>query len=537
MKKRLILYGFLILFLALTLTLVNDTLARFSSAYAQIDLLADIRHEIVASYVEEPDQTDMIEAAVRGMVDSLDDPYTVFLSPEEIDIFEKHVHGSFSGIGAVVHIDKKQNRLGIISPLEDSPAWESGVLAGDIVLAIDGEDTKGLNINECVNRLTGPVGTQVTIKVRHPSDADEMITITRAQINIQTVKGFRRDADQRWDYMFDPAHRVAYMRITHFTDHTANAVREALDQIVAAEARGLIIDVRFNAGGLLPSVVTIADMFLAEGQRIVSVKGRAVAEKIYQATNEGTIPDIPIVILANESSASAAEILTGALADNGRAQFIGMRTFGKGSVQQYKSLGDNRDQIHGALKITNAYYYLPNGRNIHKRDDDEPWGVDPDEGFVVIMSAEQVGTMIKARRESEVLKPREQAVDTPAITEAFLAETLADLQLAAAWKALVGKLDTGDWPTVGASGREHLIRQAQREKLKRHRDRLQELLEGVEQDLVDLDLPDSEVEAEDTTEASDRNGIEPNGGMAPGKPDHDAIPVEQAVPTGDDTQP
>ncbi len=280
MKKRLYIILFVTLLVAVTLTVVNDTLARFSSAYAQIDLLADIRHEIVASYVEEPDQTDMIEAAVRGMIDSLDDPYTVFLSPDEIDTFEKHVHGSFSGIGAVVHIDKDQGRLGIVSPLEDSPAWEAGVQAGDIVLEIDGEDTKGLNINECVNRLTGPVGTEVTIKVRHPSEEEESITITRAQINIQTVKGFRRDADQHWDFMFDPAHGIAYLRITHFTDHTADAVREALDQILAAGAKGLILDVRFNAGGLLPSVVQIAVMFLPAGLVIVSVMGRAVSVNV-----------------------------------------------------------------------------------------------------------------------------------------------------------------------------------------------------------------------------------------------------------------
>lgn len=490
MKKRFFLLFVLAILVATTLALVNTALARFSDAYAQIDLLADIRHEIVATFVETPDQTAMIEAAVRGMVESLDDPYTVFLSPDEIDTFEKHVRGSFSGIGAVVHIEKTHERLGIVSPLEDSPAWEAGVLAGDLVLEIDGEDTKGLNINECVNRLTGPVGTEVTIKVRHPSDEEELITITRAQINIQTVKGFRRDADHHWDHMLDPAHGVAYLRITHFTDHTAEAVRTALEQILAAEAKGLILDVRFNAGGLLPSVVAIADMFLAAGETIVSVKGRAVAEKVYRASGKEMTMDLPIVILANERSASAAEILTGALADNGRARFIGMRTFGKGSVQQYKSLGDNRDQIHGALKITNAYYYLPSGRNIHKRDDEPLWGVDPEEGFVVPMSPEQVKTMIETRRESDVLKHQDEVAEVAPVTGEFLETTLSDRQLAAAWRAIVGRLASDSWPAVGESGSEQLVLAAERDKLKRRRDFFREQLELAEEELEELGMPD-----------------------------------------------
>ena len=474
------------------------------SVFDQIDLLVDVRHEIVSNYVEEPDEKKMVEIAVRGMVASLGDRYTVFLTPEELEPFDKQIRGSFSGIGA--EIDLHDNRLRIVSPLEDSPAWQSGVMAGDMVLEIDGETTEGITIAEAVKRLTGPEGTTVVIKVRHESGQEADITITRAQINVQTVRGFRRDADNHWDYMLDPVHGVGYLRVTQFTQKTADGVGQALDQLAAQGARGLILDLRFNPGGLLESAAAVSDFFLDAGKRIVSVKGRVVSERVMTATDKTTIAPIPLVVLANEASASASEIVTGALSDNERAVFIGTRTFGKGSVQQVKMLETGL----GALKMTHAYYYLPNGRNIHRRKDDEVWGVDPADGFCVSMTAQEVKKMIEVRRDSNLLRAEGQgeSVGVPGdITPEWIEAEMADLQLAAGLRAVGGKLETGDWPAVGASGADELVRLSRRENLKRQRDMLTERLDLVNDELAKLDLPEvDQGEAGEVEELSHADG-------------------------------
>lgn len=468
----------------LVVALATLAIVRFApavSVFNQLDLLVDIRHEILSQYVEEPRQDEMIRAAVRGMVESLDDPYTVYISPEELEPFDRAVRGSFSGIGA--EVDIFENRLRIVTPLEDSPAWKSGVMAGDIVLEIDGQSTEGLKITECVKRLTGEEGTNVTLRVRHESGEEATITITRARINIQTVRGLLRDAAGKWDFMLDDERKVGYVRITQFTDKTATDVEAAVRSLIDAGARGLILDMRFNPGGLLESAVAVSDLFLDEGKTIVSVRGRKVPEQTQTARGEGTIADLPIVVLANEASASAAEIVTGALADNDRALFIGTRTFGKGSVQQVRMLEGNA----GAIKITNAYYYLPSGRNIHRREDADVWGVDPKDGYYVPMTPEARKAMLEARRSSDVLRPGGSANGNAAITAPWIREHLRDPQLAAAVEAMNGKLDAGDWPRVGEDTSGQLLLEAQRQTLRVQRDLLEERIDRINRQLARLD--------------------------------------------------
>lgn len=484
MSKRAIAGVFALTGLATLFWVVPGSLARPGyDVFDQIDLLVDVRHEIVRHYVEQPDERKMIEQAVRAMVGALDDRYTVFLTAQELDPFDKQVRGSFSGIGA--EIDIHRERLRIVSPLEDSPAWNAGVMAGDIVLEIDGESTEGISITDAVSKLTGPEGTQVVIRVRHESGDEEVIAVTRARINVQTVRGIRRDSDNHWDYMLDDANRIGYIRITQFTGTTAQSVEEALQLLGQEQMQGLILDLRFNPGGLLESAVAVADLFLEAGQKIVSVKGRTVAQRVHESSRPDTIDGLPIVVLANEASASAAEIVTGALADNKRAKFIGSRTFGKGSVQQVKMLENGS----GALKITHAYYYLPAGRNIHRREGQEVWGVDPDDGFYVPMTAQQVKQMIEVRRDSGMLRAG-SLQDLPAVTPQWIQEEMADLQLAAGLRALLGRIAHDTWPAVGESGAEQLVRQNMRDNLIRQRDLLNERLELVRQELAKLDDQD-----------------------------------------------
>ncbi len=459
-----------------------NTLAFRKSAFNELGLLAALRHELVEGYVTEPDTDAMIKSAVQGMIDSLGDPYTNYLTDEDLKQFDKHVRGSFSGIGAEVITDPDLRRVKIVSPLEESPAWKAGIMAGDIILTIDGTDTEGMKISEAVERLTGPEGTNVTVRVRHESGDEATITITRAVINISTVKGLRRGDGQHWDWLIDPKLGIGYVRLTQFSERTAAELRTAVNAMKAQNLRGLIIDVRFNPGGLLESAVEISDMFLPAGKTIVSVRGRRVPEQVERSTDEGTLFDGPLVILANGSSASASEILAGALKDNDRARFIGERTFGKGSVQQLHLLEEG-----GALKITNAYYYIPSGQKIHRVKDHETWGVDPQAGFYVAMSPQQTMDMIKARRESDVLRNQADASSAVPITAELLRDQLHDTQLAAALTAMAGKITNGDWPQVGTDGGPEVRLHARRDNLARQRELINERLGEIDEELQKID--------------------------------------------------
>lgn len=476
---------FLFFSLALAAAIAVPVLARQASVFNQLDLLVDVRHQIVSEYVEEPNQEVMIQNAVRGMVDALNDDYTLYIPPEELKDFDKSIRGTFSGIGA--EVDIHENRLRIVSPLEESPAWKAGIMAGDIILDIDGTSTLNMTITDAISRLTGQEGTPVKLRVRHDTGEETVLNITRARINVATVKGIRRNGESKWDFMLDEANGVGYIRISQFTEGTAHDVRAALDSLIARNARGVILDMRFNPGGLLESAVEISDMFLDADKRIVSIKGRVVPERVEMSKQEGTIPPLPIVVLANEGSASASEVVAGALSDNSRALFVGTRTFGKGSVQQIMMLDDGQ----GALKITNAYYYLPNGRNIHRREGKDTWGVDPSEGCYVPMTPEAMKKMIEVRRAGDVLKKMDQAAmakDT--VTPDWINANLADPQLAAGLQAILGKLATNEWPKVGQPNADMLARQTRHDNLVRQRNLLNQRLEEIEKAINKLDSPD-----------------------------------------------
>ncbi|MEO0587584.1 MAG: S41 family peptidase, partial [Planctomycetota bacterium] len=308
---------------------------------------------------------------------------------------------------------------------------------------------------------------------------------------VQTVRGFRRDADQRFDFMLDDANRIGYVRLTSFSQKTVNELTEAIEALNEQEMRGLIIDVRFDPGGLLNAAVSISDMFLDKGQRIVSIEGRRTPERVFDASSRMLVdPSVEVVILANEASASASEILAGALSENERALFVGTRTFGKGSVQNVKML----DAAHGAIKLTNAYYYLPSGRNIHRRADADEWGVDPSPGSYVLMTPDEVSEMVRARRDRDAV--RERAASDSAVTPEWVDEQLKDPQLAAALTAVLGKLETGEWPTVGEDGADELARLSQLASLERRRESLVEALDALDERIATLAAGEDEQQVE-----------------------------------------
>ncbi len=478
----------LVLLMLLVGVCLGQAIAKISNAYDFFDTLVDVRAEIVRHYVDEPDQKKMLEGSIHGMIETLADPYTDYFNPEALEAFDKQTRGSFSGIGAEISV--QDGNLTIVSPIDDSPAYKAGIVPGDIIQEIDGKTTivtvngvtGPMSSDEAVKKITGPEGTQVTLKIRHATGEIATYTITRAHIQIQTIKGFRRDAANKWDYMLDDQAKVGYVRLAQFSEPTADELKVAIDQLKKQGMKGMILDLRFDPGGLLPQAIRISDMFLSKGV-IVSTEGRNSPKRVWEATTAEDVGDFPMIVIVNEASASASEILSGALKDNNRAIILGTRSFGKGSVQQVLQLPNQG----GAVKVTTAHYYLPSGRNIHRKEGSETWGVDPNDGFYVPMSYEQIRDMAKLRHESDVLKPQGPGEKPERVTPEILTKKLSDLQLAAALKAMLIRLDKGEWQAVGESNATLMSNVTERAALESRRTAMMDGLDKINQKLKELD--------------------------------------------------
>lgn len=393
-----------------------DTVSRHKSFYKVFSPLADIRAQIHKNYVEPVEDDKLLTGAIRGMLKQLD-PFSEYIPMDQLEAFDQRTTGVVHGIG--VFLGERNSVLTVISPLEDSPAFKAGIMPGDQILRIDGVLTDAMTLPEAASRISGECGTTVTLKVRHElTETVEQLTVRRDTVRIHSVKGYVRHDNGHWDYMIDKDNDIAYVRITDFQRGPGNAgTAEELDkafrQMRNRSLKGLVIDLRFNPGGLLQSAVDVANRFLDEGV-IVSTKGRYAQEVTWPATPEDTYkPDVPLVVLVNQYTASAAEILAGALRDHQRATIIGVRTFGKGSVQTLRPLAKS----YGAIKLTTAHYYLPSGRNIHRnrRYDPTPdanassqpsettatWGVDPN--IRVVLTDEEIIAIRRSRRDTDAL--------------------------------------------------------------------------------------------------------------------------------------
>lgn len=343
-------------------------------------LFVDALENVDRSYVKEIDRRQLVEAAINGMLDSLD-PYSNFIGPQDFQQFNRSTVGKFGGIG--VQISLRDGSLKVVSPLVGTPAYEAGILAGDLIEKINGQPTKGLALDQVVDLLTGPAGTEVTLTIRHApyTGAEKEVTLKRAVINIESVMGDTHGEDNQWDFMVDKENKIGYVRITSFIPSTKADLQAAIDGLIKQGMKGLIIDLRYNPGGLLSSAIEVSDLFIKEGL-IVKTKGRNTIDKPFYAKEEGTYSDFPIAVLVNGFSASASEIVSACLQDHKRAVIVGERTWGKGSVQNVIELeGGN-----SALKLTTAGYHRPSGHNIHRFKDsteEDEWGVKPNEGFEV----------------------------------------------------------------------------------------------------------------------------------------------------------
>ncbi|MFK7884298.1 MAG: S41 family peptidase [Phycisphaerales bacterium] len=432
----------------LAITAVGSTIAVATNTkrdiYSFFDPIVDIRALLEAHYVEDLDEKALQEGAIRGMLETLDDPYTVYVPPKDTAEFAKDLTGEYVGIGAEVGM--RDGWFTILTPLDDSPAWRAGVMADDRVVAIDGESTEGWDTDQCISRLMGEPQTNVTITVERADTSTTDITITRSPIHVNPVKGFaRNDGGQgNWRYLLDESHSIAYVRLSQFTPDSAEELNAAINDATRAaggELGGLILDLRFNPGGVLEQAVRMADMFLDDGV-IVSTEGRTSRERVERADSPGTLPEFPMVVLVNGQSASASEILSGALSDQDRAVVLGTRTFGKGLVQTVRGLPGNA----GVLKMTEQRYALPSGRLIQREDDSTTWGVDPTPGYFYPLTDEQTRDMLAARRQQEIIALDEEPA---AIGADAIVERLADPQLTAALGVLRHRIDTGRTQPIG----------------------------------------------------------------------------------------
>ena len=339
--------------------MVTTVTAQDNSAkktYEYLDLFGDIFERVRSSYVEEVDEQELIEAAIEGMLSSLD-PHSSYLPPQNFEDMREQTKGEFGGLG--IEVTMENGFVKVVAPIDDTPAAKAGLEAGDFVTHIDGESVLGLSLSDAVDKMRGPVGSDIVISIsREGAEEPFDVTITRDVIKIRAVRA-RAEGD------------VAVLRITTFNEQTfdnlESSIEKMKEEIGEDKLQGYVVDLRNNPGGLLSQAIAVSDAFLDTGE-IVSTRGRDLNEADRVNAREGDLTDgKPIVVLINEGSASASEIVAGALQDQRRAIVLGAKSFGKGSVQTVMRLGDK-----GAMKLTTARYFTPSGRSI------QALGIEPD---------------------------------------------------------------------------------------------------------------------------------------------------------------
>lgn len=327
------------------------------AAYEELELLGEAIMHIRRHYVEEVTFSEIFDGALKGMFSNLD-PHSAFLDEDALREMEDDTKGHFGGIG--IQIGFRDGMLSVIAPMEGTPAFRAGLAAGDRIIEIDGEKTLNMSLRDAVNLLRGPKGTEVTVRLmRQGRDESWEVTIVRDVIDVASVKGAR---------IIRPG--VGYVRLTQFSQPTGRDLKEALLELEKEGMTALVLDLRNNAGGLLRSAVEVAQLFLPRNALIVTTRGR---KGVFDGTESRSYGELnrtwPMVVLVNKGSASASEIVAGALKDNNRAVLLGETTFGKGSVQSVIRM---RERENTAIRLTTAYYYTPSGKLIHDQ------GIKPD---------------------------------------------------------------------------------------------------------------------------------------------------------------
>ncbi|MHC5655019.1 S41 family peptidase [Stappia sp.] len=352
--------------------------AAASDTYRQLNLFGDVFERVRSDYVEVPDDAALVESAINGMLSSLD-PHSSYLSPKHFRDMQVQTRGEFGGLG--IEVTMEDGLVKVVTPIDDTPAYKAGVLAGDLITHIDGEQIQGMTLSDAVEKMRGPVNTDIELTVRREGQAKPLkLSITRDIIRIRSVRQ-RAEGD------------VAYIRVTQFNEQTFDGLKDAMDELSKEigpdKLKGVVLDLRNNPGGLLDQAIAVSDAFLERGE-IVSTRGRNTAEtQRYNARSGDLAEGLPVIVLINGGSASASEIVAGALQDHKRATLLGTRSFGKGSVQTIVPLGAN-----GAIRLTTARYYTPSGVSIQAK------GITPDIELLQKLPDELKGEAVETKGEA-----------------------------------------------------------------------------------------------------------------------------------------
>jgi len=338
--------------------LLSSTSAVAASAetYRQLSLFGDVFEKVRTDYVEKPEEAKLIESAINGMLTSLD-PHSSYMDPKSFRDMQVQTRGEFGGLG--IEVTMEEGLIKVVAPIDETPAAKAGVMANDIITHINDEQVQGLTLNQAVDKMRGPVNTAVRLKIQRKNGKDPVeVSVTRDIIRIRPVRARVEDD-------------IGVLRVTQFNEQTFENLKAAVDKLTtdigAEKLKGFVIDLRNNPGGLLDQAIMVSDAFLDRGE-IVSTRGRNAEEtQRFNAKSGDLTKGKPLVVLINGGSASASEIVAGALQDHKRAIVMGTRSFGKGSVQTIIPLGGN-----GAVRLTTARYYTPAGRSIQAK------GIDPD---------------------------------------------------------------------------------------------------------------------------------------------------------------
>ena len=383
-----------------------------SETYRQLELFADVMGEILTKHVNEASEADLIEAAITGMLTSLD-PHSGYLSPKRFRDMQRQTRGEFGGLG--IEVTKVPEGIKVIAPIHDTPAFRAGIKAGDLITRLDGQSVQGLSLAEAVEKMRGKVDTDLILTIRREGREPFDVTITRAIIKTRSVAFSLKGKD------------FGYIQIRVFNENTNEQVISAVENLNKEsdnKLKGLILDLRNNPGGLLSASVQVADAFLSQGE-IVSTRSRQPDDSQRFNAKDGDISDgLPIVVLVNSGSASASEIVAGALQDHRRGLIMGTRTFGKGSVQTVIPLGPR-----GAIRLTTAHYYTPSGRTIQAK------GINPD---IVVEEGTPERASTPERRREEDLRGRLDNPDDSSSDEITSQEQESDYQVSRAIDFLRG---------------------------------------------------------------------------------------------------
>ncbi len=356
-----------------------------TETYEELKTFSEVLTQVQKSYVDETKVKDLVQGAIRGMLSTLD-PHSAYMTPEMYKEMQVETKGEFGGVG--IQIGVKENRLAVIAPIEGTPAYRAGIKSGDFITKVNDETTKDLTLMDAVQKMRGPKGSKINLTIQREGTPDPLqFTLVRDTIKIESVKSKVLD-------------NIGYVRLTQFQESTGRDLSKVLKQFKDQKLQSTILDLRNNPGGLLTSAVEVSEQFLPGGKLIVYTKGRESKKDEWIAKGKDQMDDSPMIILVNEGSASASEIVAGALQDYGRAVIVGTTSFGKGSVQTILPLGDG-----SGLRLTTAKYYTPKGRSIQST------GITPD----IIVKAQPPTVVAKAGEAKPGEKEGDQKQAKPAV--------------------------------------------------------------------------------------------------------------------------